>query len=434
VRISGRAAIGIADEMFRCPAPRPSDGPDRSLMLGHIVDARGERIDQALLLVMRAPRSYTGEDIVELQFHGGAVLARMVLRRAIECGCRPAEPGEFTRRAFLSGKIDLAQAEAVMDLVRSTSERAVLAAVEQLDGSVSRAVGALYDEALSVVADIEALLDFPEEDLPADSIELNQKRIRSIAVRCDRLVSQWRDSGAIRDGAVVPIVGKTNSGKSSIFNALVGRDRSIVSQYHGTTRDTIEDMIQMDGLYVRLIDTAGLRDSDCEIEAEGVRRSMKAMETATLVLHVVDASRPMDESDLRIFARSAGKSWIVVLNKRDLPHVTDSSSFPGVECVSTAAICDGGVDDLRTAISTRLTKMVAGDHVAVASERHRLAMETSLAYLRKAADLLDVSREHGLDTASSCLRFALHSMGIITGRSFDTELLDSIFSRFCIGK
>ncbi|OQW97779.1 MAG: tRNA uridine-5-carboxymethylaminomethyl(34) synthesis GTPase MnmE [Verrucomicrobia bacterium A1] len=289
VRVSGPESLAIADAAFKASGPPPSARPSPALVHGHAVAADGLILDEALLLIMRSPKSFTREDVVEFQCHGGAVSAARILQRLIECGCRPAGPGEFTRRAFLNGRMDLTQAEAVLDLVRAHSDRAAAVAMEQLRGALRRRTDEIYDDALRIAVSLESSLDFPEDDLPGFSLDTLKASLQKDVERCRTLAGSCREGRLLRDGIRVVIAGRPNVGKSSLFNLLLGRDRTIVSPHAGTTRDTVEEWISIDGYGVRLVDTAGIRPSTCPIEQEGVRRAIDQLSSAGLILSVVDA-------------------------------------------------------------------------------------------------------------------------------------------------
>jgi tRNA modification GTPase len=436
LRVSGPGAFAVADSVFRCRAPKPSARVPGTFVFGRVVDAEGSPIDAALLLIMRAPSSYTGEDTIEIQSHGGSLIARRILRRLLEAGARAAEPGEFTRRAFLNGKMDLLQAEAVQDLIRARSDRAATAAREQLSGSLTRSIDAVYNDILGVAANIEATLDFPDDELPADILRGVADQLAASIRAAEELLSTWDEGHLLRDGASIVISGKPNVGKSTLLNTLLGRDRAIVSSVPGTTRDVIEEGLVLGGIPVRLIDTAGLRDTECEIEREGVRRSRLQMEDADLHIHVVDASQPADREDFDNLSRLDSARTIVVFNKMDLPEGASSSlKLVAPVCIHTCLRDGRGVQELKSEIERLLLKVhhVGESHRAVISERHRQLLDQGLAEMREALAHLRESDAES-DLAASLLRDALESIGEISGKSYSEELLDRIFSSFCIGK
>ncbi|MFH0954032.1 MAG: tRNA uridine-5-carboxymethylaminomethyl(34) synthesis GTPase MnmE [Verrucomicrobiota bacterium] len=435
VRISGPDSLRVADKVFSGPPPRPSERSSHVVLHGRITGDGGD-VDEVLLLIMRAPHSYTCEDVVEIQGHGGTLAARRILRRVLESGARMAEPGEFTRRAFLNGRIDLLQAEAVLDLVRARSDRAAAAAVEQLEGGLSRRFNVIYDGLLSVATDLEATLDFPDDELPSSTVTELAARLTSARDEVGSLLGTWDEGHLIREGALVVIAGRPNVGKSTLMNALLGKDRVIVSHLPGTTRDTIEEGLVLDGIPIRLVDTAGLREAQSEIEQEGIRRTKAHMQKADLHLYVVDASAPLEAEDRDRLKTLGDERTVVVLNKTDLGRVVKAEDVPGFAAVETSLVKGVGVDEVRREMSLKLESGVdlsAPPH-AVISERHRQLLTETGGEIGKALELLEKGPGDNTVLAAECLRSALESVGSATGRVYQEELLASIFSRFCIGK
>jgi len=434
IRVSGPRSFSIADAIFRCRGEVPSRRSGGTFVFGRI-EANGERIDDALCLIMHGPRSFTGEDTVEFHGHGGFVQARRILQTALSAGARLAEPGEFSRRAFLNGKIDLAQAEAILDLIRARTDRAASAAVEQLEGSLSQKVNSIYDKLMAVAAELEASLDFPEDELPESVMPNIRHNLAQAFDELSALIDSWEEGHLLREGATLVIAGRPNAGKSTLLNALLGKDRAIVSHLPGTTRDVIEESLVLDGILTRIIDTAGLRNSECEIEREGIRRSQKQFERADLFLYVVDASLPTHPEDEQWLRRMHNERLIVILNKIDLIDAEAPSLTDAIPCVTTSLKTGDGLERLRAAIIEKLTLKTSGigHHVAI-SERHRRLLVAAQEDLGHATKRLDSGEDDAIVPAISHLRAALEFMGRITGRVYEEELLDSIFSRFCIGK
>lgn len=434
VRVSGARAFDIADAVFSCRAPPPSRRPGGTFVFGNVIEADGSVLDEALLLLMRAPRSYTREDTIEIQGHGGPVVTRRILQRVIAAGARVAEPGEFTKRAFLNGRLDLAQAEAVADLIRARSDRAAAAAVAQLEGSLSRRINALYDALLETAANVEATLDFSDQEIPADVLNpVTDNLIRTID-GLHALLSTWTEGHLLREGATVVIAGKPNVGKSTLLNALLGRNRAIVSPQPGTTRDTIEESLVLGGYPVTLIDTAGLRETDCAIEQEGITRATRELADADLCLYVVDAQHGPDEEDLRVISTIPKDKLIIVCNKSDLN--LSGNIFTNNYCTTiyTSSTSGFGLDDLRKAIIRKFDHDAPHpvQHATI-STRHRALIETAIQAAESA--LAEMKKESGaLDLAAAQLREAVECIGSITGRVFHDDLLGSVFGRFCIGK
>ena len=435
VRVSGPDALRIADEVFRSAAPKPSERATHTIVHGHVDDADGNELDDVVLLIMRAPQSYTAEDVIEIQGHGGNVAAKRILRRVLDAGARAAEPGEFTKRAFINGRIDLVQAEAVLDLVHAGSERAAAAAVEQLEGKLSRSFNELYDFLVSIAADVEATLDFPDDELPATALPELLQRLNTADERIGQLLSTWDEGHILREGALVVISGKPNVGKSTMLNALLGRDRAIVSQVPGTTRDTIEEKYVLEGIPLRLVDTAGLRETECEVEQEGVRRARAHIQKADLHLYLIDASKALDDDDRDHLAAMKSEKCVVVLNKVDLGQVVRSEQLKDATVVRTSLLTGGGVDEVRRAVIGKLTSGIslsAVPHASI-SERHRRLLVEARGGIREALSLIR-DEAGNVVLAADRIRDSLENLGMITGKVYHDELLASIFSRFCVGK
>lgn len=434
VRVSGPKAIDVADLIFgSAHGTPPSRSPPSSIIHGRIIDAAGHVIDDVVLLVFRAPHSYTGEDVIEIQCHGGTTVPKRILRRALEAGVRMAAPGEFTRRAFLHGKMDLVQAEAVADLIRAQTDRAATHALNQLSGRLSTAFSSIYTGLLAACTHLEVMLDFPEEEVPDrlwEGVRKNQKQALS---EIQRLLETWEEGRILREGASVVIVGRPNSGKSTLFNSLVGEDRAIVSHLPGTTRDAIESFVSMGGIPIRLVDTAGLRESTCAIETEGVRRARKSAKSADLILVVVDAaaeSAPPDE----FATRDQDTQTLLIHNKSDLIPLPALADHP--ESLWISAKTGAGLDLLRKRIVEMLEKPVGGgfSHEVAISERHRRALLLAKDEAESAGRLLDSDPEQNAELAIQHLRSSADAIGEVIGRKFSEEILDNIFSSFCIGK
>ncbi|MCA1810100.1 MAG: tRNA uridine-5-carboxymethylaminomethyl(34) synthesis GTPase MnmE, partial [Lentisphaerae bacterium] len=436
VRVSGPDSINIARRVFRRRGGRPQNFQARRLLRHGIVESQGTIMDEVLLLIMRAPHSYTGEDVVEFQGHGGSVPARRILQSVLDAGARPAEPGEFTRRAFLNGRLDLTQAEAVLDLIRSRSERAAAAALEQLAGKLSVPLQLISALLLKAAAHVEATLDFSEDDTPPQLMAEVLDSLQQAAALIVNLLATWEEGHLLREGAVVVIAGRPNVGKSTLMNALLSADRAIISPTPGTTRDIIEETLLLDGFPVRLIDTAGLRESECLVEQEGVRRARAIAGRADLLLYVIDASTPPQPDDLTHLEELPPERCLILLNKSDLPARTTPSDLPGRTTIATALTQDHGLDQVKHALSQRLAGDLANQNKpqAVISARHRNLLTEAHASINQARELLQSGREDLLVPAATFIRAAAEAVGQILGTSYYPELLNEIFSRFCVGK
>jgi len=433
VRVSGPDSLGIADRIFKGKGSPPSSRPAYSFLHGTIRSAEGTA-DEVIVLIYRAPHSYTKEDAVEIQGHGGSSAARRILRAVLDEGARMAEPGEFTKRAFLNGRIDLLQAEAVLDLIRSKTDKAAEAALEQLGGALSRSFNTLYDSIMELAGDLEATLDFSEDELPGSVTQTVRMKLKSIESQFDQLLESWNEGHLLREGALVVIAGRPNVGKSTLLNALIGKDRAIVTSIPGTTRDTIEEQLVIDGYLVRLIDTAGLRDSSCEIESEGIRRAKHQLDHADVIIYMIDGSLPFDNNDIGLLIEYENKKTIIVINKSDVFGKKNITPFePNRSLLMISAARQEGLDELKTAIVKTLGISDGIHHHAHISERHRRLLASARKDIVQASLFLESTLPEPA-LAASCLRGALETLGEITGRVYHDELLNNIFSRFCVGK
>jgi tRNA modification GTPase len=435
VRVSGSKVWKIADQIFRS-SETPSKAKGGTFLHGKVIAADGTEIDEALCLIFRAPKSYTGEDTIEIQGHGGPVVLKKILRRCLDAGSRMAEPGEFTKRAFLNGKMDLVQAEAVADLIHAQSDRAAKAALEQLEGGLSRQFNALYDGLMETAADIETTLDFVEDELPEDVFPSLGKKLDESFQGLENLLATWDEGRLLREGARVVVMGRPNAGKSTLFNALLGSDRAIVTELPGTTRDVIEETLVLDGVPLRVLDTAGLRETECLIEQEGIRRARAHSAAADIAVYLIDSSLPFSKEDEEHLAKLDPKRTVVVLNKSDRKVAGGKWQMTGFKPVETSLISSTGVAEVKAAIAARLETGVNLDAPAhaVISERHRNLLELAKVELKQAREQIVEGGEPGAAIASEHLRAALEALGQVTGRVYHNELLDNIFSRFCIGK
>ena len=386
-------------------------------------------IDHAMIILFRGPASYTGEDVVELHCHGGVLVTRRVLELLLAAGARAADPGEFTQRAFLNGKMDLTQAEAVMDLIHAQSTLAMRAANEQLDGSIGREANAMRGELIEVLAHIEAYIDFPEEDISPDVGSAMVARLDAIIQRARRLLATAEHGRILRQGARTVICGEPNVGKSSLLNVLLGFERAIVSSTAGTTRDTIEEMLQVHGLPLRLVDTAGLRDSSDEIERHGIARTGKEIERADLMIEVVDATRPAHDVQ-RVVSDLEDDRRLLVLNKADLGVHPSWHEGISVSCVTM-----DGLEALRAAIRDivlRHSGQTSSDHAIAINARHKACFERCAASLQACREALLGNVAPELTAFEA--REALQALGDVVGQVDIEEVLDVVFSSFCIGK
>ena len=437
IRISGDRAVPAAAALFY-----PTDGttltqtPDRFLIRGQVKDRQGQLLDDGMAVVFRAPNSYTGEDVVELHGHGSPIVLAEVLRLLCEADdVRPARPGEFTKRAFLHGRMDLTRAEGVVDLITASTEDAARNAAGQVEGVIFRRLEGVYNLLSGVCAHFHALVDFPDEDIP----EQQARDVISQLTQAQRSLSGLADSYArgrvLREGVACAIVGRPNVGKSSLLNALLGYERAIVTAMPGTTRDTLEEGVSLGGVYLRLIDTAGLRDTQDAVEGMGVGRARAVIDKAGLVMLVLDGSQPVTEEDKRIFEMVRGKPVIVVVNKADLPPQMDKQSLEAafLYVCSVSAREMTGFSQLQAAVC-RLFETGAPDYDGgvITNARHAQAVARAANACQAARQALAIGLTP--DAALTEVESALDALGEITGRLVSEEILKSIFDRFCVGK
>lgn len=434
IRVSGPRGIAIVERIFHGKKPL-SQGRSREMLYGLIKDGEGRIIDEALVVVMRAPKSYTREDVVEIHCHGGMAPLRRILELVLEGGARLAEPGEFTKRAFLSGRLDLSQAEAVMDVIRAHSDKGLQLAMDQLQGSLGRQVARLRKDLLGVLAELEARLDFPEEDIPEEDRERTCRILSNCVAAIEALLAGAKGGRALREGVHTVILGRPNVGKSTLLNTLLGEDRAIVTSIPGTTRDVIEEVVIIEGVPIRLVDTAGIRRGRDEVERLGVERTRRQADRAELILLMMDGSGPLQEGDRLLMKEVAHRRVIVILNKGDLPQRTFpediKAHLPEAPILKVSLKAGWGLDELKKAIYDEAVGQSL-EGVMVASLRHATALEEALAAVKEAKEAL----AEGLSEELICIdvRAGLTALGKITGESVDQDLLDEIFSRFCIGK
>lgn len=432
IRVSGRDAITKVSTIFR--GKNLESVPTHTVHFGHII-RDGRKIDEVVATIFRSPKSYTGEDTVEISCHGGVLVTQEVLETVLATGIRAAEPGEFTMRAFLNGKMELSQAEAVADLIHAKSRKAVEAAQQQLDGALGKHVSLFRQQIIDATALVELELDFIEEDVEFASRDQLRKLIVELMDEIVKLLSTYETGRLVKHGIRTVFVGKPNAGKSTLLNALMGKDRAIVSDIAGTTRDVIDADWSLDGLLFTLTDTAGLRDTEDVIEAEGVKRSHKAMDSADLIVYLKDLSEHISAAELALVdelrARYPSKSIIALGNKIDQsvnPELEDTFDLV------ISAKSGQGIDKLKQLMKTAVlhNKDIDTSGLLVTSSRHRDALEKTHRHLTDAMNALDAGTTG--DFVSIDLRAALHELGTITGSITTEDLLDSIFSRFCIGK
>ncbi len=456
VRLSGPRSVPVASRLVRLRSGQPlADAPSFRLQVAEFVDPpAGERddasahstpalLDEGLVVVMRAPRSYTREDVVELHCHGGALILTRLCAGLLRAGARLAQPGEFTKRAFLNGRLDLTQAEAVLDTIHAKTDAALRQAQDQLRGTLATQTNALRSEILALLAEVEAGIDFVEEDLRfIDRGEL-VKAIRGACLRIEQWLSTAERGRIVREGLQTAIAGRPNVGKSSLLNALTQRDRAIVTPIPGTTRDVLEEIVNVHGIPLRLLDTAGIRDTTDPVELEGVRRSRDAIDLAELIFYVLDASQPLSAEDQTLLSSSRGRPCLILRNKIDLPpghreqdlhKVLASQGMQPVAVVNISALTGQGLDRLREAVRAWCgsSSQEPSEAAAVTRLRHAEALGRTRTSLQQA--MSSIEADQPAECVAMDLRVAADALGELTGAITTEDVLNRIFSEFCIGK
>lgn len=454
VRICGEEAFQVIDRIYKGKR-KLSEVESHTIHYGHIVN-NGETIDQVLVTIMRAPRTFTGEDTVEINCHGGVYVVNRVLETVLENGARPAEPGEFTKRAFLNGKMDLSQAEAVIDIINSKNEYALKSSMSQLKGSVKNKISDIRKEILHHTAFIETALDDPEHISVDGYGEELRVSVEKVLVELKELIDTSENGRILKEGIQTVILGKPNAGKSSLLNILSGRERAIVTDIEGTTRDVLEEQIQLRGLNLNLIDTAGIRQTEDKIESIGVDKAKEYAEIADLIIYVVDASRELDENDKEIIRLLAGKKVIILLNKNDLNVVItqdvlknsikdlyqnmEKTSINSVRynidfpMIDISVKNETGLKEFEKILNEMFLKgdISFNDEIYITNMRQKAALQSAYQSLNKVIDSIDMMMPEDFYTID--LLDAYEALGNITGETIGEDLVNEIFSKFCMGK
>ena len=438
IRISGEEAVEVADKMIRLKSSEKklADCKSHTIHYGFAVDG-DEVIDEVMVLLMLAPKSYTREDTVEIDCHGGTLVMTRILELVIKSGARPAEPGEFTKRAFLNGRIDLAQAESIIDVINAKNDFALKASIDQLQGAISEKIGTIRSEILHEIAFIESAIDDPEHYQLESYGDHLMQIVDEISDKIADLLKNAKNGSILKEGIRTVIVGKPNSGKSSLLNTLVGKDRAIVTDIAGTTRDVIEEQIRLNGISLNVIDTAGIRNTEDIVEKIGVDKAREYVETADLVIYVVDASIPLDEDDKKIIEILKDRNTIILLNKSDLTSVITEEEMKGYlnkRILSISAKHRIGIDELENTIEEMFFdgKIQMNEEVYITNARHTASLmevQSSLKLVKQS--ILDGMPE---DFYSIDLMNAYEELGKIIGESVEDDLVNEIFSKFCMGK
>ena len=433
IRISGDGAISVADALFvPFGKTRAADMQGHTCAYGRIV-AHGETLDDVLLTVFRAPKSYTGEDTVEISCHGGLYVTRRILREVIAMGAEPASAGEFTKRAFLNGKLSLTQAEGVADIISAEGESALQSANMMREGALFRAVKGVADKLVNLLGSLAAWTDYPDEDIPETDPAAIEASLQDCAARLNGILKDYDSGRILREGIDSVIVGRPNVGKSTLMNALLGYERSIVTSTAGTTRDVVEESVRLGDVILRLSDTAGLRDASDEVEQIGVRLAQRALERAQLIFAVLDGSEPLTQEDIEILEKIKNRRHIVIINKSDLPQKIDLKYIHSGIILNVSAKSSLGIENIREAVYDIFKLSGYAENPAVfANERQKLCCDRALGHINEAATALCLGET--LDAVTICIDAAANALLELTGERATEAVVDDVFSRFCVGK
>jgi len=437
VRISGDKAKDVVEKIFQAKNGQSiKDMKSYTMKYGYIIDESNNHIDEVIVSFMKGPRSFTAEDTIEINCHGGVVATNKVLEQVIKQGVRIAEPGEFTKRAFLNGRIDLSQAEAVIDIINAKTDLSMKSALMQSEGLISKEIRGLREKLLSTIAHIEATVDYPEDDLEEVTSEMAIRDLDIIKKEIKEFIETAEEGKILREGLSTVIVGKPNVGKSSLLNALTKENRAIVTDIPGTTRDVIEEYINISGIPIKIIDTAGIRETDDVVEKIGVERSRAKINDADLIILILDSSNELTEEDKEIINHISNKKYMILLNKSDLNSKITQKDLENINCTniySISAKTGEGIDEVRTAIKDMFFKgEISTNNVIITNTRHKEALLRAYECIESAINTLNYT--FAIDLASIDIRNAWTFLGEITGDSLEENIIDKIFKDFCLGK
>ena len=432
IRVSGNEAIDRVNQIFKGKDLTKQE--THTIHYGHIVD-NDEVIDEVLVSIMKGPKSFTAEDVVEINCHGGIASTNKILELLIKNGCRLAEPGEFTKRAFLNGRIDLIEAESVMDVIHAKSEKSLKLAQNQLSGKVSTMIHNLRQQMIEVIANIAVNIDYPEyEDIEEMTNEMLVDRVKNVRTQVEKILNESKNGKLIRNGIMTAIIGKPNVGKSSILNLLLEENKAIVTEIAGTTRDIVEGYVNIDGITLNLIDTAGIRETEDIVENIGVQKSREYIEKADLILFVVNGNQELTKEELEILENVQKKEYLIIVNKSDLEHNIDLSNIDNSRIVWISALENTGIDELKQKIKEifELEKLEANDLTYLSSARSIGILEQVLNSVSEIEN--GIKNNMPIDMIEIDIKEAWNLLGTITGESYEDELIDQLFSQFCLGK
>ena len=441
IRMSGKSCFEILKKIFK-PANKNVDidkVKGYTIKYGYIINSdTNEKIDEVLVSFFRTPRSYTTEDMCEINSHGGTIVERKILEQCLKNGAELAEPGEFTKRAFLNGRIDLSQAESVIDIINAKTDKEAVASFEQLQGNLSKKLNDIKDELLDIMSDIEASIDYPEYDIEETTNAKAVKILNDIKLKLEKLENSFENGKILKEGVKTVIVGKPNAGKSSLLNNILNEERAIVSDYAGTTRDTIEEFVNIDGIPLKIIDTAGIRNTDDYVEKIGVEKAISLIESADLIIAIFDSSKELDNEDFKVLELIKNKRSIILLNKCDLSQKNSETinyiSNLNKTVIEASMKTKLGLDNLYQTISDmfKSNELDLNDGIIITNIRHKNQIHKAIVNVDKAIN--SVNQNFPIDIISICIKEILENLGEITGDNVSEDIINKIFSKFCLGK
>lgn len=437
IRMSGKECFEILNKIFK-PISQNDEITGYTMKYGHIIDENNEIVDEVLVSYFKAPKSYTTENMCEINSHGGFVVERQILELCLKNGANLAEPGEFTKRAFLNGRIDLVQAESVIDLINSKSQKEAKASVRQLEGNLSKNINAIKQDLLDIMADVEASIDYPEYDIEEVTNNKILDTIKNVKLKLEKLNNTFKNGKVLREGVKTAIVGKPNAGKSSLLNTILNEERAIVSEQQGTTRDTIEEFVTIEGITLKLIDTAGIRETSDEIERIGVKKSKKLIDEAELVIAIFDGTKELEEEDHQILELIKNKNAIILLNKIDIKetnlHTNEEISKLNKKIIKISAKTGQNIENLYKEIADmyKINEIELDDGDILTNIRHKNQIDEAIKSINEVKNTIE--NHMPIDIIEIYLKQVLADLGKITGDDISEDIINEIFSKFCLGK
>lgn len=439
IKISGKDTFKIIEKIFEPKNKENKEIKGYNMKYGKILDSNGKNIDEVLVTYFISPKSFTTENMCEINSHGGPVIVKRILELCIENGARLAEPGEFTKLAFINGRIDLAQAEAIIDMINSKTEKERQASMNQLEGNLSKKINEIQEDIMQKIVDIEASIDYPEYDIEEITRKELREMLEKVDIKLKEIENNFYTGKLIRDGLKMAIIGRPNAGKSSLLNSILNEDRAIVTEYEGTTRDIIEEFIVIEGIPIKVIDTAGIRNkTEDKIEEIGIEKAKEIAKNADLVIHIIDSSKKLEKEDIELLGLLKDKKSIIILNKQDLnqeiSEETKEIKQTGKPIIKLSALKKEGIEQLYKKISKmfNLGEINVDDSITISNERHKEIIKNAQKNVKESLDSID--KNIPVDIIQVSIKQILDELGKITGRTVSEDIINEIFKKFCLGK